>query len=420
MPCPFFYGVEVNIDKVRYKMNKHIVIIGAGYAGMMAALRLSHTTRHRKDVNVTLINGRAVFTERIRSHQWAANRVPKQYRIEHMLRGTGVKFVQGLVTSLDANAQQISVQKDAGAEAIRYDMLVYALGSSTNLDAIPGVEQYAYTLDAQSAESAREKLPQIAANGGRCVVIGGGLTGIEIATELAEVYPKLQISLLTRGELGSDLSQSAQDYLHNTFADMKIDLIENVPVTEIAQEVICVEDKEVIPYDIVFWTGGFSIPQLAQQAGIFVNSYGQVLIDENMRSVSHSNIYATGDSASFISQTGMQGLRLSCQVAMPMGTHVGDNLAAVIKGEPEKPFAFGYGMQCISLGSKRSLIQFTKGDDSPTKQIATGRTGMFIKNLVLDYTVWSLKMERLLPMYNYPKARKAHPTSVLERRVWEG
>src|SRR5437879_2806832 len=105
-----------------------IVVIGAGYSGMMAALRLSGRTR-RHGATVTLVNQSDEFVERIRLHQRAAGQSPAVSTIPHMLRGTGVQFVQGRVTGLDPEHRGVSIETQGGAEEVGYDCLVYALGS---------------------------------------------------------------------------------------------------------------------------------------------------------------------------------------------------------------------------------------------------------------------------------------------------
>src|SRR5205823_8519719 len=82
--------------------------------------------------------------------------------------------------------------------------LVYALGSVTDLDDVPGVRDHAYSLKAsgeRSAEDLKTLLPALAEIGGRMVVVGGGPLGIETAAEFAESYPAFQVTLATRGEV---------------------------------------------------------------------------------------------------------------------------------------------------------------------------------------------------------------------------
>src|SRR3954468_19412811 len=98
------------------------VVIGAGYAGMLATLRLAGKTRHHK-VAVTLVNAMDIFVERVHLHEMAANRAVKQQPIRDMLEGTGVKFEQGVVTGIDTAKREIAVQHDGETYRIAYDKL---------------------------------------------------------------------------------------------------------------------------------------------------------------------------------------------------------------------------------------------------------------------------------------------------------
>ena len=94
-----------------------IVILGAGYAGMTAALRLAHKTR-RLPVEITLVNGSATFVERIRLHQAAAAEQVRQRSIPKLLHGTHVRFVQGWAAAIapqsaTGNCAQRRRQRDA-------------------------------------------------------------------------------------------------------------------------------------------------------------------------------------------------------------------------------------------------------------------------------------------------------------------
>src|SRR5436190_18464735 len=123
---------------------KRVVVIGAGYAGMLATIRLAGKTRHQ-NVAITLVNASDIFVERVRLHEMAANRPVKQQHIRDMLKGTGVDFVQGLVTNIDAGNREISVQSGE-VRRLGYDHLLYTLGSTIDRESVPGVREHAYTL----------------------------------------------------------------------------------------------------------------------------------------------------------------------------------------------------------------------------------------------------------------------------------
>jgi len=388
-------------------MKQQIVIIGAGYAGMMTALRLSHTVHKHNNATITLINASDVFVERIRMHQLAANRPPKRRPIQQMLRGTGVNFVQGWVEHINAEEDSLIVQTQQGEQEIRYDRLVYAIGSMSDNNAIPGIDQHAYTLDFESSRQLQAKLPNIANRAGNVIVIGGGLTGIEAATEIAEQYPAIQVALVANSGLGAAYSDAAQKALQKRFAELGIQVREGQLVETITAEGVQLSDDEYLGSDATIWAGGFRVPELAKNGGIAVNGEGQLLMDSNMRSISHPKIYGAGDASAFLDQAGLPEMRLACGTAMPMGAHLADNLAAELQNQPQEPFAFSYVITCLSLGKKHGLAMLTRGDDSPTGRVYAGRLGGFIKNMILRYTVWSMQLERLAAIYQWPSAIKA-------------
>jgi NADH:ubiquinone reductase (H+-translocating) len=380
---------------------KQIVILGAGYAGMMAALRLSHTTKRMKDVQVTLVNGASHFVERIRLHEVAANHPPKADALVDLLKGTGLRFLQGWVTAIQTNSKLVSVKTEGETITLKYDKLVYALGSRVNREGVAGVKDYAYTLDADSAQKMQARLKALP-NAGRVIVIGGGLTGIEAATEIAEAYPRLKVSLLTNGKLGQNLSQVGQNYLYQAFTELGIDLLEQTTVKAIEASQVVLANGNSLPADVVLWAAGFVVPTLAKDAGLAVNKYGRILVDPYLRSQSHPDIYAAGDGMDF-DETAPLSVRMSCQAAMPLGAHLGDNLAAWVKGKDLAPFEFGYSAQCISLGQKRGLLQFIKPDDSMVEKVLTGWQASLVKKGILYFTLNMIKLERTIPyVYQWP------------------
>src|SRR5215472_9798258 len=105
----------------------HIVVIGAGYAGLLCTVRLAGKTR-RQNVQITLVNAVDSFVERVRLHQYAANQPIEVRPISATLRGTGVNFVEGMATVIDTQHRSVSVVTPTGNEHLTYDYLVYALG----------------------------------------------------------------------------------------------------------------------------------------------------------------------------------------------------------------------------------------------------------------------------------------------------
>ncbi len=138
--------------------NQHIIVLGAGYAGLMAALRLATKT----NADITIINATDTFNERVRNHQLAARQRIGEHPLADLLRGTRIRFLQGTVTALHLAQRRITVQTETGQRDGGYDYLVYALGSHVRTADVPGVRDHAYTLDYRSVIALAERLPEVA------------------------------------------------------------------------------------------------------------------------------------------------------------------------------------------------------------------------------------------------------------------
>ncbi len=360
-----------------------IVVIGAGYAGLLATVRLAGRLKREiqdRRVTITLVNAADVFVERLRLHQMAANRPIPDRPIAETLRGTGATFVRGTVIGLDAARRRLEVQTDGGPQPIAYDHLVYALGSTIDLDNLPGAREYAHVLTAtgpRSAAALRELLPKLnaAAGHGRLLVGGGGATGIEAAAEFAEAYPNLRVQVVTQGDFGQFINPHVAAYMRHSLYRLGVAIQDQTTLVELQAQAALTDSGEVLPFDACLWAGGFTVPRLAREAGLAVNDRGQILIDPFMRSVSHPEIYAIGDAAYPVETPGAR-LRMAAFTAVLMGAHGADCLSAAVQGRTPKPFSFAYLGQAISLG-RRDAIGFNNyPDDAPNWPYFTGRVGM--------------------------------------------
>ena len=203
-------------------MTHRIVVLGAGYAGLAAANRIAGRARQAQ---VTLVNARAQFVERVRLHQVAAGQRVRGYPLRERLRGTGVELVIGQVQALDLDRRQVRLDSATGAATVVYDTLVYALGSAAETTHVPGVTEHALSVaDLDSARELGKRVPDLAAERGVLAVVGGGLTGIETATELAETYPQLRVRLVTAGQPGGWLSARGRAHLRRVFDRLGIEV----------------------------------------------------------------------------------------------------------------------------------------------------------------------------------------------------
>jgi len=171
-----------------------VVILGAGYAGLMAALHLRGRKGPRR---IALVNGEDQFVERSRLQESiskpVAARIPS---IAALVAGTGIDFIRGDVAELDAEARRVRIVTASVERSVTFDRAMYALGSRTDVETVPGVDAYAYRLDPgdglRSATALRAALNENARRPLRIIVVGGGVTAIEAAGEIKARWPQAE------------------------------------------------------------------------------------------------------------------------------------------------------------------------------------------------------------------------------------
>ena len=353
-----------------------ILILGGGYTGMAATLGLAGRVRRRDDVHITLVNPQTRFTERLRLHQTASGETLADLQISEMLADTGVDFVQGWVTAIDADAQTVRIDD---AYNLRYDTLVYALGAAADTEAVPGADEFAFTLNsAQDARLLAEQLDRLSE--GTVVVAGGGLTGVESAAEIAEQHPRLDVVLMSRQVPGSMMGDKARARLHAGLARLGVRVRAGVDIVKVMSDGVALDDGQVVTAQAVLWTTGVRVSPMAAAAGLQVDDRGRIVTDESLRSVSHPNVYAVGDAAAV--RQGYGVMHGTCQSGIPTAVHAASSIVRELKGKQPKKFRFGYVHQPVSLGRHDAVIQFTHADDTPGRFYLAGQLAVAYKETV--------------------------------------
>ncbi|MGX4737391.1 NAD(P)/FAD-dependent oxidoreductase [Kitasatospora griseola] len=353
---------------------KHIVVIGAGYAGLSAAAGIG-----RGPNQVTLIAPEQRFAHRVRQHEIAVGRRVSRPEVSHVLRGRKVTHLATRVVELDLAGRKVATED---GKRIAYDTLVYALGSRVAWSDVPGAAEHAY-----SAENAEELHRRItgAPTPGTIAVVGGGATGIELATELAEAHPDWQVRLVASGPVGGWLSQRGRAHVLSVLGRLGVRVDEAHQVTAVTAAGLETAAGPV-PADVVVWAGSLEPHPLAAESGLAVTDRGQAVVDDRLRSVSHPDVYVAGDAAS-VDLPGVGHLRMACATAQPQGRYLGK----LLTGRTDKPFAFRYLTQCLSLGRGEALVQLIHGDDSMKPRVVTGAAGRLVKSVIVNVLPLSLR-----------------------------
>ncbi|HEY2834587.1 MAG TPA: FAD-dependent oxidoreductase [Sporichthyaceae bacterium] len=348
-----------------------IVVLGAGYAGMTAALGLAGRTKRRDDVRIRLVNADERFVERVRLHQVASGQKLTHLHIPDRMMGTRVEFVRGWVSGVDADARSVRL---ADGGTLSYDRLVVALGAVTDTR-VPGVQEHAYTLDSMQSSTAFAR--QLATLGtGTVVVVGGGLTGVESASEIAQQHPQLRVVLATRGEPAAMMGPRARAYVRTALERLGVEIRVEAEVVKVLPGGVALADEH-LDADLVLWTGGVRAAGLAGEGGFTVDGQGRIVTDRTLRSLSHPEVYAVGDAAAVPQNYGI--VHGTCGTGVALAGHAAANLAGELRGKQPAGLRFGYFHQNVSLGRGDAVTQFTRPNDSPSRWILTGRVAAAYK-----------------------------------------
>lgn len=368
-------------------MQHRIIVIGAGYTGASAAGRLARRLRS-EDVGITLVNTEPDFVERVRMHQLAVGQELRPRPFSEMFAGTGVELKLAKVTGVDVARRTVAVTGADGAEELEYDTLVYGLGSGWTDHGVPGAVEHAHEIASRpGALRLRARLAALRA-GESVVVVGGGLTGVEAATEIAEARPDLDVALAAQGGLGDWLSPRGRRHLRKVFDRLGITAHEHAAVTHVEAGSVTTVGMSV-PADVTVWTTGFAVHPIAQATALEVTGTGQIVVDGTMRSVSHPDVYAIGDAASATGPGG-KPLRMSCASGIPTAWQAADAIAARLTGRKLPSVPLRYFNQCVSLGRKDGLIQYVTADDRAVSAALTGRLAALYKELVCKGAAWGV------------------------------
>ncbi|MCO5992985.1 NAD(P)/FAD-dependent oxidoreductase [Actinoallomurus rhizosphaericola] len=398
-------------------MKHRIVVLGAGYAGAYAAGTLARRLSPA-DTEITVVNAVPDFVQRLRLHQLAAGREIEAPKLADVFAGTGIRLRVARVAAIDPERQIVAVADADGGGDLGYDTLVYALGSHGADRGVPGVAEHAFDVAARpSALRLRERLDSLGrrGEGGRVVVVGDGLTGIETATEIAESRPGLSVTLVARGELGARLSAGASGHLREACDRLGITVLEHTVVEAVEPTRVLCADGTAPASEATVWTAGFAVDPIAAGGGLEVTENGRIVVDRTMRSVSHPNVYAIGDSVYAIGDNG-RPLPMSCASAGYTGRQAVEAIVGRLTGGKVPHTKMPYYGNHISLGRRDGIVQLVDGQGQAKPTYMGGRKAARVKEGIVRMSLWATSH----PTFGLPNRRHrltAAPDATGEKAV---
>jgi NADH:ubiquinone reductase (H+-translocating) len=378
--------------------NIDVVVIGGGYAGVMAANRLTR----RDDVTVTVVNPRPVFVPRLRLHQLVGGTHDAVVDYREVL-AEGVRLVVDGATRIDAAGRGVTLTEGGG---IGYDHLIYAVGSGSAGPRVPGAAEFAYPIStleaARRLRSVLDDTPVTAA----VTVVGGGQTGIVTAAELAE--QGRTVTLVCGGVLGPYLHPRARRTARGYLAKLGVDVVEgsDASVTAVTREAVELGDGRTLASRVTIWAAGFGVPDLAAKSGLRTDAAGRLLTDETLTSIDDERIVAAGDS----SAPSDLPFRMSAYAAGCLGAHAADTVLNRIAGEQPAPIDLSFPAMCISFGRRTGIFQLGHKDDTAMRIYFSGLMGKTLKEFSCAASVKHLVTEARKPgSHSWPKDGKHRP-----------
>jgi len=356
---------------------KHIVIIGAGFAGLFAAKKLSGS-----NVRVTIIDRNNYHTFNPLLYQVGAAEIePDQiaYPVRTFIRKkSNIDFIMADVKSI--KFRKNTVVTDMGD--VEYDFLIFSPGSSTGYFGIKGAEKNSVTLKSlDDALRLRNHILRMFESASKCedpserdkcltfVIVGGGPTGVEFAGAFAEFvngplrrdYPHIEsgdvrIKIVdAAGQLLGAYSPKSAGYAKMKLEKMNVSVSLNTTVREVKPGEIILGSGEKIKSHTILWTAGVSGTSIKSDIKLPERGDSRINVDEYLRPGGFENVFICGDMA-YMEQGG-GALPMNAPVATQQGIHSALNIIRLINGKALKPFIYSDRGSMVTIGRNSAITK---------------------------------------------------------------
>jgi NADH:ubiquinone reductase (H+-translocating) len=353
----------------------HVVVVGAGFAGLAAVRALRGT-----DVRVTLVDRHSYSTFQPLLYQVATGALNPgdiTYGARGFASHTGASFRKGEVTTVDPEARTVSL--DVGPD-LHYDYLVIANGVTTNYFGVPGAAEHAFPIYTRAeALAVRDRmtsyLDRIAATGeargASVVVVGGGATGVEMAGTLAELrntvlpdrYPELdpaQVNVVLvemTDKVLAPFAPKLREYAAEQLRRRGVELRLEAAVKEVRPDSVLLADGTELEAQMTVWATGVSAHERVKTWGLTQGRGGRIVVGGDLRVPEHPEILVAGD----IGVIDDDPLPQLAQPAIQTGQHAARTIAAVIAGEPTTRFRYKDKGTMATIGRGSAVADIAHG-----------------------------------------------------------
>ncbi|UOR13950.1 NAD(P)/FAD-dependent oxidoreductase [Halobacillus amylolyticus] len=346
---------------------KKLVILGGGYGGLKILMNLI-SNNLPDDVHITVIDRNPYHSLKTEFYTIAAGTVADRDVRMEFPSDDQVNYVFGDIEHIDIDEQQISIKQSS--EAIPYDYLVLSLGCEDNYHGIEGVEEFTESVQTfGKARSTGLAIGNLRAYG-KVTIVGAGLSGIEVASEVRESRPDLNIRLLDRGaSVLKAFDSKIQEYVEEWFAKNDVEVIHHSNVEYVEKDGVC-NNGVCYLNDVTVWTAGVRPNYLVRELPFEKDEQEKIVLNDYYQVPTQKNVYVVGDCASSYHSP-------SAQLAGQQGEQIAEILGSIFKNEePIKP-------EEIKLKGTLGSLGKSDGFGNMMKQPVTGRLPRLAKSGVL-------------------------------------
>ncbi|GGJ78666.1 NADH dehydrogenase [Anoxybacillus voinovskiensis] len=273
---------------------RHLVLLGGGYGNMRILLRLLPNQLH-ENVHITLIDRVPYHCLKTEYYALAAGTVSDHDIRVPFPEHPRLTYRFGEVVRIDLDAQTVFLEDGT---SVSYDDLVIGLGCEDKYHGVPGAEQFTYSI--QSIDKARTTYQALNNLPPQSVVaiVGAGLSGVELASELAESRPDLRVMLFDRGErILPMFPERLSVYVESWFDEHDIEIVRFSNITKVEKGVLYNHDAP-IRCDAVVWTAGIQPNRVVRELNVEKDAQGRVMLTTRHHIPGYENVYVVGDCAS--------------------------------------------------------------------------------------------------------------------------
>lgn len=273
---------------------KKLLILGGGY-GNMRIMQHLFSGKLPEDVHITLIDREPYHCMKTEYYALAAGTIPDQHVRVAFPEHPQLTILNYEIIGIDPDKKIVTC---LDREPLTYDHLIIGLGCEDKYHSIPGAKEH--TLSIQSIRAVRETAQtlQCLPTNSTVSIVGGGLSGIEVASDLRESRKDIRIQLFDRGErILSPFPERLSHYVQQWFTENGVEIVNCSNITKVEPGLLYNKD-EPVKTDAVVWTAGIQAHQLVQALDTEKDRTGRAVVTQHHNLPNHSNVFIVGDCSS--------------------------------------------------------------------------------------------------------------------------